>query len=579
MTAHSLKIPAPPEFVDTTPAGDPGEYCLELRGVSKSYGTGAHRTQVLKNIDLRIKEGEFVAIVGFSGSGKTTLISLIAGLIDPDEGEILSNGKPIAGPGPDRGVVFQSYSLMPWMTVRDNVALSVDEVFKDAPKDERAARVHKYVDMVNLTPALEKRPAELSGGMRQRVAVARALAANPEILLLDEPLSALDALTRAKLQDEIIRIWSQEKKTVILITNDVDEGIMMADRIIPLNPGPGATFGPEFPVTLARPRDRAGMNHSEDFKRIRKAVTRYLMDVGAQNGAGDGGNVIQLPTVKPNTDGGHQQASPEAAPAKAPAGAERYVEFSAVTKIYPSRKGPVKVVEEFDLKVRKGEFISVIGHSGCGKSTVLSMIAGLTDVSEGGIFLDNREVMTAGPDRGIVFQAPSLVPWLTAYQNVGLGVEKVFPHASREERNDIIEHYLERVGLADAARKKAFELSNGMKQRVGIARAFALSPKLLLLDEPFGMLDSLTRWELQEVLMEVWTRTKLTAIMVTHDVDEAILLADRVVMMTNGPNAKVGKVMEVNLPRPRTRKALLEHPDYYMLREQLLDFLNECDHA
>jgi nitrate/nitrite transport system ATP-binding protein len=592
MTASSLKVPASPAFVEVTPAGatpvpqapgdmahpagDPGEYCLELRNISKSYGDGAHRTQVLKDINLQIKEGEFVAIVGFSGSGKTTLISLIAGLIDADEGEILHKGKPIAGPGPDRGVVFQSYSLMPWMTVRDNVAVSVDDVFKGTSKQERSARAHKYVDMVNLTPALEKRPAELSGGMRQRVAVARALAANPDILLLDEPLSALDALTRAKLQDEIIRIWSQEKKTVILITNDVDEGIMMADRIIPLNPGPGATFGPEFPVTLARPRDRAGMNHSEDFKRIRKAVTRYLMDVGAQSAAGDAGNVVHLPTVKPNTD---SERKPDAAQDQAPARAERYVEFSAVTKIYPSRKGPVKVVEEFDLKIRKGEFISVIGHSGCGKSTVLSMIAGLTDISEGGIFLDGREVMTAGPDRGIVFQAPSLVPWLTAYQNVGLGVEKVFPHASRKERSDIIEHYLERVGLAGAAQKKAFELSNGMKQRVGIARAFALSPKLLLLDEPFGMLDSLTRWDLQEVLMEVWARTKLTAIMVTHDVDEAILLADRVVMMTNGPRARVGKIMEVNLPRPRTRKALLEHPDYYMLREQLLDFLNECDHA
>ena len=579
MTAYSLKVSPSPAFVDSSPASvadavrpssSTSEFCLELRGIHKSYGDGANRTSVLKDINLQIRQGEFVAIVGFSGSGKTTLISAIAGLIDPDEGQILHNGTPIAGPGPDRGVVFQSYSLMPWMTVRDNVALAVDEVFKGMPKAERMARVHKYVDMVNLTPALDKRPAELSGGMRQRVAVARALAANPDILLLDEPLSALDALTRAKLQDEIIRIWSQEKKTVILITNDVDEGIMMADRIIPLKPGPGATFGPEFPVTLASPRDRAGMNHSEDFKRIRRAVTRYLMDVGAQGGAGDGGNVIQLPTVKPNTQGDAQPQQPNA---------DRYVEFSEVSKIYPATKGPVKVVEQFDLKIRKGEFISVIGHSGCGKSTVLSMIAGLTDVSEGGIFLDGREVTTAGPDRGIVFQAPSLVPWLTAYQNVALGVEKVFPHASKKERNDIIEHYLDRVGLAGAAQKKAFELSNGMKQRVGIARAFALSPKLLLLDEPFGMLDSLTRWDLQEVLMEVWTRTKLTAIMVTHDVDEAILLADRVVMMTNGPRARVGKIMEVNLPRPRTRKALLEHPDYYMLREQLLDFLNECDHG
>ncbi|MBI1891075.1 MAG: ATP-binding cassette domain-containing protein [Burkholderiales bacterium] len=573
--APAAETKTPISIVQAAPSAS--EYCLELKNLNKSYGNGTHATAVLKDINLQIKEGEFVAIVGFSGSGKTTLISLIAGLIAPDSGEVLSKGKPITEPGPDRGVVFQSYSLMPWMTVRDNVALAVDQVFKDVPKAERMARVLKYIDMVNLTPALDKRPAELSGGMRQRVAVARALAANPDILLLDEPLSALDALTRAKLQDEIIRIWSQEKKTVILITNDVDEGIIMADRIIPLKPGPGATFGPEFPVALARPRDRAAMNHSDEFKKIRKEITQYLIGVGADKNAGDGDKVVKLPTVVPNTSNDYQKAA--APQRKETPPSDRYVEFSKVSKIYPSKKGPIKVVEEFDLKIRKGEFISVIGHSGCGKSTALSMIAGLTDVSEGGIFLDSREVHTAGPDRGIVFQAPSLVPWLTAYQNVGLGVEQVFPHASAGERNDIILHYLERVGLADAAQKKARDLSNGMKQRVGIARAFALSPKLLLLDEPFGMLDSLTRWDLQEVLMEVWARTQLTAIMVTHDVDEAILLADRVVMMTNGPRAKVGKIMEVDLPRPRSRKALLEHPDYYRLREELLNFLNDCDHT
>jgi len=408
--------------------------------------------------------------------------------------------------------------------------------------------------------------------------VARALAASPDILLLDEPLSALDALTRSKLQDEIIRIWSQEKKTVVLITNDVDEGIIMADRIIPLRPGPNATLGPEFRVTLERPRDRTAINHSPEFKRIRRDVTQYLMQVGSARDAAGEGKVISLPSVLPNTSREHQAARNPKQPDDAPQ-ADRYVEFSRVSKIYPSRQGPVKVVDGFDLRIRKGEFVSIIGHSGCGKSTVLSMTAGLNDISEGVIVLDGREVNTAGPDRGIVFQAPSLVPWLSAYDNVSLGVEQVFPHAARRERRDIVEHYLNRVGLTDAAHKKAAELSNGMKQRVGIARAFALSPKLLLLDEPFGMLDSLTRWDLQEVLMEVWTRTKVTAMLVTHDVDEAILLADRVVMMTNGPNARVGKVLEIDLPRPRTRKMLLEHPDYYGLREQLLTFLAECDHA
>jgi len=576
MSASQLKLAEQPV---PQPEAAVGRYSLELQGVNKSYGKGAQRSEVLKDINLKIREGEFVAIVGFSGSGKTTLISLIAGLIEADDGVILCNNREVDGPGPDRGVVFQSYSLMPWMTVRQNVALAVDQVFKDVPKSERAARVEKYIAMVNLTPAMDKRPAELSGGMRQRVSVARALAASPDILLLDEPLSALDALTRAKLQDEIIRIWSQEKKTVVLITNDVDEGIIMADRIIPLMPGPNATLGPEFTVSLPRPRDRAAINHSPEFKRIRREVTQYLMRVSADKNSGLAGKIISLPSVLPNTSSEHQEAGGKKLSVSPVHNAGRYVDFSQVSKIYPSRQGPVKVVDGFDLKIRKGEFVSVIGHSGCGKSTVLSMMAGLNEISEGVIVLDGREVNAAGPDRGIVFQSPSLVPWLTARDNVALGVDQVFPHVGSNERNDIVEHYLNRVGLAEARNKKAAELSNGMKQRVGIARAFALSPKMLLLDEPFGMLDSLTRWDLQEVLMEVWTRTEVTAMMVTHDVDEAILLADRVVMMTNGPNARVGKILDIDLPRPRTRKKLLEHPDYYGLREQLLTFLAECEHG
>ncbi len=566
---------------------------LALRNLSKSYGSGSNRTSVLKDINLEINEGEFVAIVGFSGSGKTTLISSIAGLIKPDSGEVVKKGKAISGPGPDRGVVFQTYSLMPWLTVYGNVALSVDATYKDWSKEQRHAHTEKYIDLVGLSHATHRRPAELSGGMRQRVNVARALAASPDVLLLDEPLSALDALTRANLQDEIIRIWEQDKKTVILITNDVDEGLIMADRIIPLNPGPDATFGPEFIVDLPRPRDRTAMNHDEKFKQLRSEITQYLMQVGINEASDDSNNIIQLPPLKPvdHRKKGKKEAvkediKQEVLDAKAPSvlepyfknpGERKYLEFYNVTKVYETPKGPLTVVDGFNLNMKKGEFVSVIGHSGCGKSTVLSMTAGLNDISDGGIVLDKHEIDGAGPDRAVVFQAPSLFPWMTAYENVSLGVENVFPHASQKERKEIIEYYLTRVGLSDSLHKKASELSNGMKQRVGIARAFALSPKLLLLDEPFGMLDSLTRWELQEVLMEVWARTQVTAIVVTHDVDEAILLADRVVMMTNGPNAKVGKVMEVDLPRPRTRKALVAHPDYYRYREELITFLAECD--
>ena len=574
MPATKLKVVAVNE-ANEKPSNDPYLPLVELKDVCIAYG----ETSILKNINLTVKKGEFIAIVGFSGSGKTTLISAIAGLIKADSGEVLKQGKPITAPGPDRGVVFQNYSLMPWLTVYENVALAVEEIFKHWPAAQRKAHTEKYVRMVNLGAAMTKKPAELSGGMRQRVNVARALAANPDILLLDEPLSALDALTRGNLQDEILQIWEQEKKTVIMITNDVDEAIYMADRVIALNPGPNATFGPDFPVNIARPRDRTALNHNEDFKKLRAEITQYLMAIGMEKTGSSVTDIITLPKVLPNTSNDWKIDSALLKPGKEDLGKPRYLEFSQLSKIYPTPDGnsTVKVVDGFDLKMKKGEFVSIIGHSGCGKSTVLSMTAGLNSISEGGIVLDNREIDGAGPDRGVVFQAPSLFPWLTAFENVTLGVDKVYPHATKAERNDIVEYYLNRVGLGDALHKKAGDMSNGMRQRVGIARAFALSPKLLLLDEPFGMLDSLTRWELQEVLMEVWERTHVTAIVVTHDVDEAILLADRVVMMTNGPHAKIGKIETIDLPRPRTRKALLAHPDYYKYRESLLTFLAECD--
>ncbi|HEY8538249.1 MAG TPA: ABC transporter ATP-binding protein [Steroidobacteraceae bacterium] len=542
---------------------------LELKNVCKRYGA----TQVLDDVNLSIEEGEFVAIVGFSGSGKTTLISTVAGLVAPDSGQILLNGRPVKEAGPDRGVVFQSYSLMPWLSVYGNVALATDAVHGDRPPEDRRAHTLKYIEMVGLSHAIDRRPAELSGGMRQRVAVARALAMDPQILLLDEPLSALDALTRAKLQDEIEAIWRQQRKTVVLVTNDVDEALLLADRIVPLTPGPNATLGREFKVSIPRPRDRAALNHDPGYQQLRAQITQYLIEIG--NEAGETAEERKtLPDVVPITA---QHAARAATTAKPAENLEKYVELYDVTKIYPTPKGPLTVVDKFTLNIRKGEFISLIGHSGCGKSTVLSMIAGLNEISGGSIVLDGKEIADAGPDRGVVFQAPSLLPWLTARENVALGVERVYARVSEQERRDIVEYYLERVGLADALDKKASELSNGMKQRVGLARAFALSPKLLLLDEPFGMLDALTRWDLQEVLMDVWRRNRITAICVTHDVDEAILLADRIVMMTNGPYARIGKIMNVDLPRPRTRKALLEHPKYYEYREELLAFLADCD--
>jgi nitrate/nitrite transport system ATP-binding protein len=545
---------------------------LQLSGISRHFGEGAKRVDILDNINLDVEDGEFVAILGFSGAGKTTLISLMAGLSEPDRGGVIFRGREIDGPGPERGVVFQSYSLMPWLSVAGNVDLAINAVHKSKSRAERLELRRRYIEMVGLAHAIDRRPAELSGGMRQRVAVARALAMQPEVLLLDEPLSALDALTRSKLQDELALISEAEKKTIVLITNDVDEAILLADRVIPLTPGPAATLGPAFTVGIERPRDRTALNGDDRFITLRRQITEYLMDVGAaRNQAGD--SQLTLPNVVPIARGRSARPPKAYAEAAGTAGSESYLTFSDVSKVYPTAKGPLTVVDRFDFQMKKGEFVTLIGHSGCGKSTVLSMVAGLNDISAGSITLDGNPVVDAGPERAVVFQAPSLMPWLTARENVALGVDRVYPKASPAERRDVVEYYLNRVGLGDAMHRPASELSNGMKQRVGIARAFALSPKLLLLDEPFGMLDSITRWELQDVLMDVWARTQVTAICVTHDVDEAILLADRVVMMSNGPNARIGNVMEVDLPRPRSRKALFAHKDYYAYREELLDFL------
>ncbi len=256
-----------------------------------------------------------------------------------------------------------------------------------------------------------------------------------------------------------------------------------------------------------------------------------------------------------------------------------YVEISQLKKSYSTADGgEAVIVKDFNLKIANGEFVTVIGHSGCGKSTQLMMVAGLTDVTEGVIVISGKEITGAGPDRGIVFQSPSLLPWMTAFENVMLGVDQVFFPASKEERRQIAEYYLSVVGLGDALDKYPGELSQGMRQRVGIARAFALKPKMLLLDEPFGMLDSLTRYELQAVLLELWRKERITAMMVTHDVDEALYLSDRVVCMTDGPEATIGEILAVPFERPRDRKMVMEHGDYPRLRQELIGFLEHRAH-
>lgn len=255
-----------------------------------------------------------------------------------------------------------------------------------------------------------------------------------------------------------------------------------------------------------------------------------------------------------------------------------YVEMFRLGKTYDTHQGPVVMVEAFDLNLAKGESVAILGHSGCGKSTVLTMVAGLNPITTGGVVIDGREIDGPGPDRGVVFQTPCLMPWMTALNNVMLGVDQVYSRSSKRDRIDLASYYLNLVGLGGSLNKRAKDLSQGGQQRVGIARAFALRPKMLLLDEPFGMLDSLTRMELQEILLEILMRDKVTTVMVTRDVDEALLMSDRVVMMTNGPRARVGTIFSLPFERPRQRADVLDHPEYYECRGKMIQFLQEQDH-
>jgi len=257
---------------------------------------------------------------------------------------------------------------------------------------------------------------------------------------------------------------------------------------------------------------------------------------------------------------------------------DRYVEIFNLVKAYPNPFGDeIKVVDGFNLIVPRGDVVSIIGHSGCGKSTVLNMVAGLIPISDGGIVVAGKEIDGPGPDRCVVFQAPCLLPWMTAFQNVLLGVKRSYPHASKKDRQVITEASLSMVGLADSMHKYPREMSGGMQQRVGIARAIALKPRMLLLDEPLGRLDSLTRMELQDVILRILDREKITTLIITHDPDEAIFMSDRICMMTNGPHAKVGEIMEIDFPRPRRREAILETDKFYEYRRRLLKFLDDCE--
>ncbi|MBD2562349.1 MULTISPECIES: nitrate ABC transporter ATP-binding protein [Nostoc] len=253
--------------------------------------------------------------------------------------------------------------------------------------------------------------------------------------------------------------------------------------------------------------------------------------------------------------------------------AENFLVIEGVSKIYPTSEGPYTVLDGVDLKVREGEFVCIIGHSGCGKSTLLNMVSGFNTPTDGIVLLQDKPITEPGPDRMMVFQNYCLLPWLSVFDNVYLAVDSVFPKKPQAEKRAIVREHLAMVGLTEAADKKPNQLSGGMKQRVAIARALSIRPQVLILDEPFGALDAITKEELQEELLQIWREHQVTVLMITHDIDEALFLADRVVMMTNGPSAHIGEILNIPFSRPRNRRRIMEDPEYYNLRNYALDFL------
>jgi bicarbonate transport system ATP-binding protein/nitrate/nitrite transport system ATP-binding protein len=252
---------------------------------------------------------------------------------------------------------------------------------------------------------------------------------------------------------------------------------------------------------------------------------------------------------------------------------ENFLVVEGVSKIYPTPEGPYTVLDGIDLKIGEGEFVCLIGHSGCGKSTLLNMISGFNTPSEGVVLLQDQPITEPGPDRMMVFQNYCLLPWLNVFENVYLAVDAVFPNKPQAEKRAIVREHLAMVGLTEAADKKPSQISGGMKQRVAIARALSIRPQVLILDEPFGALDAITKEELQEELLQIWSDHQVTVLMITHDIDEALFLADRVVMMTNGPAAQIGEILNIPFSRPRNRRRIMEDPEYYNLRNYALDFL------
>ena len=511
---------------------------LKARGLVFAYGG----QRVLDGLDLDVEAGEFVAVLGRSGSGKSTLIGTLAGLHLAEQGELRVGDRPVRGPGVERAMVFQQAALLPWLTARSNVLLAAQAAKPRAARAELDACVQAMLETVNLGSAGDKYPPELSGGMRQRVGLARALSTDPQVLLLDEPFSALDALTRATLQDEFERLCVEARKTVVMVTNDLDEALLLADVVLVLREG---RIVRRWRIEARRPR-RPQLATDRGLRLLAREIAAELAGQDARREVSS----------------------------RVPQPGETLLDMRQVHKHYDTRRGRQVVVERIDMSVRAGEFVSLLGHSGCGKSTLMSIAVGLVEASSGAVTMAGRPVEGTGLDRALVFQSGGLLPWSRVHASIRLAARQAKPRAPSADIEAVVLRCARLVGLEAVLEQRVSELSAGMRQRVAVARAYALDPRLLLFDEPFAALDSVTRAELQDVMIGVWAQSGCGALLVTHDIAEALYLSDRILLMTDGPNARIAEEIRVPFERPRSRASLEEDPRMAELKQRIVDFLD-----
>lgn len=496
---------------------------IVCKNMDKTFETSRGAVHVIEDVTLNVHENELLVLFGPGQCGKSTMINCMSGLEPVTEGSVEVNGKKVIKPGPDRGVVYQRMALFPWLTVMGNVEYGPK--MRGVPKKERRERAQHYIELVGLKGFENSYPNQLSGGMQQRVGIARAYCNEPDVLFMDEPFGHLDAQTRYLMQEDLMKIWEKEKRTIVFVTNNIEEAIYLADRIIVMTNCP-TKIKKEYKIDLPRPRNYV----DEEFLKLREEIST-VVDKALQEGE----NMEKQDII---------------------------LHVDHMTKCF----GDLKVLNDISFDVHRGEFLCIVGPTGCGKTTFLNCITGLYDLTGGQILVNGELVDTKKHNIAYIFQEYSTMSWLTVEENVAFGLK--MKRMPKDVIKKEVAEVLEMVGLTKYKDYYPVELSTSMLQRVVIARAFAVKPDILLMDEPYGQLDVELRFRLEDELIKLWQKLGTTVIFITHNIEEAVYLSENILVLTNKPTSIKHK-LENTLPRPRN----VVEPAFIDLRNQVTELI------